>query len=370
MKGKISERPVLRRLIYASLPILLALAFMLRPAPPADPWAFLADFAERNSLRGGVIAYGNGVAPPVVFAFGTAQAEAQRPMTQGDRFKIASLTKPVTAEAILRLSDLGLIDLDQPLASVFPEILAAKDPRMARVTVRHLLQHRAGWDLAQTFDPLFMTEAEFQAATGWTGRGVESCTEVTDGMLAMPLQFDPGSTFAYSNLGYCWLGRLIEKVTRTAFDDAIRQLVPSLPKASLDLAQLTVVPKAQGALPQTAFVNNPRIIGAAGGLITDAASYYAFAAAAKDPRLYERPEGEVDPVFYGLGWRVRNLPQGDFLTHMGSMPGAFSIVIREIDGPTVVALFNGLADRPFDAFDEFLQALLLQGFPQDDRFAP
>lgn len=352
------------RLAYASLPLILLLVFLLRFSSPPPPWAFIDDFAKRNGLSGGVIAYGGGVDPPSVFVFGAAMDVPGRPIVPSDRFKIASLTKPVTAEAILRLSDLGMIDLDQPLADLFPEVATAADPRMAQVTIRHLLHHRAGWDLAQTFDPFFMTQAEFQAATGWARPIAAGCDGLAEGMLAKPLQFDPGSHFAYSNLGYCWLGRVIEKVTRTPYEQAVRDLVPSLPKVSLDLADVTVMSEADHALPPRLFVNSPRIIGAAGGLITDAASYHAFAAAAKDPRLYERPLPEVDPVFYGLGWRVRNLPEGVFLTHMGSMPGAFSIVIRQIDGPTVVALFNGQADQPFKAFDDFLKALLEQGLPQ------
>ena len=365
MTLNISEGPLHRRLIYVSLTILLAVFGALRLSTQAEPWAFVAEFAFRNNLSGGVIAYGNGTDAPSFYVFGTASDLPDRQISQSDRFKIASLTKPVTAEAVLRLSDLGLVALDQPLADFFPEVRAAKDPRMAQVTVRHLLQHRAGWDLDQTFDPLFMTQAEFQAATGWAGAIEESCNGLAQGMLAMPLQFDPGSKFAYSNLGYCWLGRLIEKTTQTPYEEALRKLVPTLPEFSLDLADVTVMPVTVRQLPQPVFVNDPRIIGAAGGLIADAQSFYAFAAAEKDPRLYERPEGERAPVFYGLGWRVRNLPEGDFLTHMGSMPGAFSIVIRNVDGATVVALFNGQTDRPFDAFDDFLNALLLQGLPQD-----
>lgn len=355
---------LLRRRLYALGAVLLGLLVLLRWGHHPAPFAFVEDFARRHALQGGVIAYGAGSGqPPSILVFGTAGDAPGRLITPTDRFKIASLTKPVTAEAILRLSDLGLITLDTPLADIFPHVRAAKDPRMAQVTVRHLLLHRAGWDAGQTFDPLFMTQDAFRTATGWAGPVDPTCNALADGMLALPLQFDPGTTFAYSNLGYCWLGRIIEHTLRKPYAEAIATLVPGLRGVSLDLDHATTLSAAQRRLPQPVFVDTPAVIGAAGGLISDAASYFAFAAAEKDPRLFERPAGEEGPVFYGLGWRVRNLPEGTFVTHMGSMPGAFSLVIRDLDGATVVGLFYGQAARPYDAFDEFLASLLADGFP-------
>lgn len=334
-----------------------------RPARPPEPWAFVPEFAARHGLAGGVIVHGTGTeVPPAVLVFGMADAAIGRAVVAEDRFKIASLTKPVTAEVILRMADRGLIGLDRPLAEVFPQMLTATDRRLAEVTPRHLLLHRGGWDPGESFDPFFLTEAAFRTATGGGGGIATGCDGIAEGMLSQPLQSDPGARFAYSNLGYCWLGRLIARAGPGSLEMAIRQFVPELGTFSFDAGDVTVVPPFGG---ERLMVDDPQIIGAAGGMVTDALSYYRFAAAEKDARLHERPEGEDGPVYYAMGWRVRQMPQGLFLTHMGSMPGAFSIVIRDVEGPTIVALFNGLAAQPFHAFDDFLAAVLAQGFPQE-----
>lgn len=354
-----------RLIMYGVTAIIFAAVIVWTQTRPAVRWTFVHDFAHRNGLQGGVIAYGKSAdQPPFIFAFGFADNAAGRKVIETDRFKIASLTKPITAEAIVRMSDLGLVDLDRPIADYFAEVLTAVDPRMADVTVRHLLQHRAGWDAAEAFEPFLMTRGDVGAGSASISGPDVTCESVAEAMLKFPLQFSPGSKFVYSNVGYCWLGMILAQSGFGSFENAVKVLVPSIQNFSFDLGQVTVVPPDEVRIDANVLVNDPKIVSSAGGMITDAVSYFRFAVAPKDPRIVERPNGEVGPLFYGLGWRIRNLPQGTFLTHIGSMPGAYSIVIRDIKGPTIVALFNGGTDKPFEVFAEFLAEVLARGFPE------
>ena len=86
--------------------------------------------------------------------YGWADVESHEPVAPDSLFRIASLSKSLTAAAILKLVEdhrLGLDDRVFPLLAMGP----ARDPRLARITVRNLLQHTGGWDRDQTFDPMF-----------------------------------------------------------------------------------------------------------------------------------------------------------------------------------------------------------------------
>ena len=83
-------------------------------------------------------------------------------------FRIASLSKPITAAAVLRLVEQNRLSLDAKafalLSDLKPLVGATVDPRLADITVRHLLQHAGGWDRDASFDPMFRS-TEIAAAT-------------------------------------------------------------------------------------------------------------------------------------------------------------------------------------------------------------
>jgi N-acyl-D-amino-acid deacylase len=138
------------------------------------------------------------------------------------RFRIASLSKPVTAAAVMRLAETGMVDLDDPAFAYVdhlePPPGATEDPRLADVTVRHLLEHSGGWDRSVSPDPLFLP---YEAAAAVGEPAPASPETIIRYMLGRPLDFDPGSRYAYSNFGYTVLGRIIEDVTGLAYDEYV-----------------------------------------------------------------------------------------------------------------------------------------------------
>ena len=84
--------------------------------------------------------------------------ENDEPVAPDSLFRIASVSKPIAAVAVLQLVENGLQDLDdrvfEVLAEFEPPRGATRDPRLDEITVRHLLLHTGGWDRVNSFDPM------------------------------------------------------------------------------------------------------------------------------------------------------------------------------------------------------------------------
>lgn len=126
-------------------------------------------------------------------------------VNKNTRFRFASITKIFTADAILRLINQGKLHLDTRLLELFPEVDSPKDDRVELITIRHLLSHQAGFDRKQSFDTMFMLDS-----SPWCPGDIGQLGHAT-------LGFSPGESTSYSNLGYCLLGVVIERVTQTPF---------------------------------------------------------------------------------------------------------------------------------------------------------
>jgi N-acyl-D-amino-acid deacylase len=167
--------------------------------------------------RSGRLAYARG--------FGRADREKGTPVTPRSLFRIASLSKPVTASAVMLLVQRGRLGLDDPVLPLLRQRLdlAPGDERLAEVTVRRLLRHSGGWDRDRSaFYPL-RTEAlmDICRKTGVPPPGTPEA--VVRYMASRPLDFAPGSAFAYSNVGYLFLGRVVEAVTGRSYPDFVRE---------------------------------------------------------------------------------------------------------------------------------------------------
>jgi len=123
-----------------------------------------------------------------------------KPITEHTRFRYASVTKLWTADATLQLVKDGKFSLDTPLADIVDEINQPKDARLADITVRQLLTHRAGFDRYSL------------SGQDMFGIGKDICPKHLEGLNDIELGFEPGSKTSYSNLGYCLLGEVISRL--------------------------------------------------------------------------------------------------------------------------------------------------------------
>jgi CubicO group peptidase (beta-lactamase class C family) len=155
-----------------------------------------------------------------VDVFGFADKEAQEALSIDHRFRIASVTKPITSAGVLLLMEAGKLRLDDHVFGP-GSILGGeyKTPlnrqEIEEVTVEHLLTHTAGgWGNGRD-DPMFANkEMDHRELINWT-------------LANIPLIAEPGKQYAYSNFGYCLLGRVIDKTTNKKYDRYIADAVLS-----------------------------------------------------------------------------------------------------------------------------------------------
>ncbi len=150
-------------------------------------------------------------------SLGFSNLEKQIPLNDQHLFHTASLSKLFTAQAIMLLSDQGVLNLDDPVIQLWPEF-RMKDQRYQQVTVRHLLRHTSGMPDVANYH--WGSNTSLKAY----------CQEI----VKKRLHFDPGSQFRYSNLGYSLLGYLVEYLTDKPFHTFMKQqvLLPAKMKAS------------------------------------------------------------------------------------------------------------------------------------------
>lgn len=145
-------------------------------------------------------------------------------------FGVASLSKTITAVAILKLVEQGKLSLeDRPfeiLNHLRPPPAAKVDRRLFQITVRQLLNHTGGWDHQKSGDPVNWT-TQMHLKRG-------DRTPVVAGQLiaytmSVPLDFDPGTDCKYSNFGYIVLGEVIAKVSGQSYERYTQEnvLVPA-----------------------------------------------------------------------------------------------------------------------------------------------
>jgi CubicO group peptidase (beta-lactamase class C family) len=166
-------------------------------------------FVDDREIAGAVtlVATPDGIAH--LGATGKADIGADKPMRPDTIFWIASMTKPVTAAAVLMLQDEGKLSVDNPVEKYLPEFknLKTADGKPAQVTIRHLLTHTSG-----------MAEISPDEA-----RAVSSLAGVIPLYVAKPVHFAPGSKWAYCQSGINTAARIVEVATGMSFDQFVER---------------------------------------------------------------------------------------------------------------------------------------------------
>ena len=205
------------RLLIASL-VALLFSVTLSPArvsstqPPAAPFEEVATLITQKMTEYGVPGVAFGVLKDgqlTTRGFGVTNIDNPQPMTDDTVFPIASISKTLTATAIVRLAEQGKLDLDAPIRRYLPDF-AVQDPATTReAAVWHLLTHTPGWEGQLTPED----------------RGVESLAHFASLQRELPQLAPPGAVWSYNNAGFTIAGRLIEVVTGQRIHEALRNLV-------------------------------------------------------------------------------------------------------------------------------------------------
>lgn len=141
---------------------------------------------------------------------GVTNVEDSLPVNVHTVFPIASVSKTFAATAMMRLVEQGKVDLKAPVRTYLPDFRAASDATSRDVTVWHLLTHMPGWE-GQLSGP---------------ERGEKTLENFVATVMPTAMQLAaPGDAWSYNNAGFSVAGRVIEAVTGTSINRAIRDLV-------------------------------------------------------------------------------------------------------------------------------------------------
>ena len=347
----------------------------------------MTSFVEENAVPGASLAVTR--LGKLVYArgFGYSDVERKEPVDPAALFRIASLSKPITAVAVLQLVDQGKLSLDDKVVDrmkLTPAITKTSkpDPRWQQITIRHCLQHTGGWDREKSYDPVFKPS---DIATALGIRPPVTPVHIVRFMMGQPLDFAPGEQYAYSNLGYLVLGRILEAVARQKYERQVSKGVLSplgikrmqLGRALADYRVKGEVkyydrksrtgpalfpPRLGQEVPFQYGAMNVDAFEAHGGWIASAVDLVKFASAFDEPakcsilsekcisEMWARPagiagkepDGSLKDSYYGCGWSVRPVGNKGKLNawHTGAMCGTESLLVRRWDGLNWAVLFN------------------------------
>jgi CubicO group peptidase (beta-lactamase class C family) len=200
-----------RRLVVAGL---LLSAWRSMPAaaqsrPPAGWAAFAAAFdayAREDGVVGGRVVMLRSGRVVADHAYGLGDGERGSPPDPRAVYHWASITKTLTAIAIMQLRDRGRLTLDDPITRYLPELRQVHDPfgSMDDVTLRMLLSHSAGFQ-----NPTWT----YGEGRPWEPFEPTRWEQLVAMMPYQELAFAPGSRFGYSNPAFIYLGRVVEQLT-------------------------------------------------------------------------------------------------------------------------------------------------------------
>ena len=146
----------------------------------------------------------------MIASFGRTSVENPLPVTPDTYFQIGSITKTMTTAALLRLAELGKVDMDAPVASQLPGFSMADPDVTARLTPTHLVTHTGGW-VGDYFDDF--------------GNGDDALAKMVASISKLPQVTPLGAFFSYNNAGFNIAGRLVEAASGMPYEKAVADLV-------------------------------------------------------------------------------------------------------------------------------------------------
>jgi D-alanyl-D-alanine carboxypeptidase len=306
--------------------------------------------------------------------YGLADVEWGIPVDPATVFRIGSVTKQLTAAAVLRLVQEGKLSLDDPLTRFFPEAPAY----LRAVRIEHLLTHTSGIPTYGTL-PDYPRWSQLNVTPDWLVRRV----------LDEPLQFTPGAGWSYTDSGFYLLGLILEKVHGKSYEEVMREQIFE----PLGMAH-TFYDRGERIIPRQAsgyawwggqLIHAPYqsmdLLAAAGALASTVDDLARWSAALDGDRLVRRdllaraftPYRLADgrSTYYGYAWAIGDYEGHTLVEHGGKISGFEAHILRVPDaGILVVLLTNATGRKPDPDFLATRIATYLLGKPYDPVAVP
>jgi len=324
--------------------------------------------------------------------YGWADVAAKEAVQPTSLFRLASLTKPVTAVATLHLGEALVRQGRYPSLKAF---LAEKlinlldlepyggklgDPRIKQITLRDLLQHSSGWNRNAAGDPMYRPTLDYVAKA--MGRSdTLSSRDLLSYLMSRNLSFTPGTRWAYSNIGYAALGQVIERLSGQSYQAYVTEMLARVGIRDVRFARTRETDRWPGEVHYYDFPNAPLVASildgkqaprpygdfyleaqeANGGLVASAQdmvrlvvsleglrptpsplSPEALAEMLRRPNL---PQYAGRDRYYALGWEVQLKNGAMEWSHDGALAGTRTLLLRLPNGVVSAAFFNS---RPWN----------------------
>lgn len=301
-----------------------------RAADGAEVARIVAEEQARHPIPGAAVGIAFG-ADELTTCFGVTNVDHPLAVDPDTLFQVGSITKTFLATLVMRLVDEGTLELDLPVRRWIPELTLRDEGVAARVTLRHLLTHRAGW-FGDHFED--------------TGNNDDALARYVALMSGFEQQVPLGTIWAYNNAAFALAGRVVEKVTHRPIEKAMRELlfVPlGLARTFFFADEVITYRTASG---HNVFDDAPRvarpwalarqsnclggIVSTVGDLLRYARFHMGDGTTASGPpyldpgtialmrsRLCDGPLGQ----FRGIGWAVQDADGLDVVSHNGATIG-------------------------------------------------
>jgi CubicO group peptidase (beta-lactamase class C family) len=306
--------------------------------------------------------------------FGVRDSASKAPVDHDTVFPAASVSKTVFAYAVMKLHEIGVIDLDTPLTKDTPARFLEGDPRLDLITARHALSHTSGFQ-------------------NWRSREEP-----------LKIHFTPGEKFFYSGEGFSYLQSVVTHLTGKVNPNDCGRFEAGLEVCATDIdaymranVLLPLGMASSGYLwndtmekqmarghgekgePRNMHRNptGPAMAryAAAGGLCTTPTDYARFLIEVIDPkprgalRLKRnsvkemlRPQVKInDSLSQALGWHIRHTEKGDLICHGGGNPGFICFVAGSVSRKSGLVVMTN-ADNGYRAIDRLLRGEIIHQF--------
>ena len=333
----------------------------------------------------------------VARGYGYQDFEARQLMRADTMSRVGSISKFITALAIMRLRDQGQIDLDQTFLSILTDyqVGAGGDARLRDITIRMLLQHSGGWDKALADD---FVNRQFLVARALGVATPPTCPDIIRYAMTQPLQFTPGTQIAYSNTGFCILGQVVAKLSGQTYESFVRNQI--LARADVHAMSIAMPHLSQrgpleakyyaydgsslvdslfageGKVPMTYAADPMTSEGAAGWIgsavdltrvmtafegcrVSNLISADSKALMLANPHLPDAPLAEdvtADPSRW-LGLGIVAGPTAETYAHGGLTPASQAALHRRPTGHTFAMVTNMRADRSAEFYNDLVIAV-------------
>ncbi|MBZ5607742.1 MAG: serine hydrolase [Acidobacteriia bacterium] len=375
--------------IYAAACLLAANAVAQVPSEVDNCPQVVQDMIKSVTASEGLDGISYAVAPnghmTCAGAYGFADKANGRAMTPNTLMRIASVSKTITGMAMVKLWEDGLLGLDDLVLNYVSDLLPPNGPadsRWRKVTIRMMLQHSTGWDRTVGGEPM-QNSAVISKALGI--RGPATITDITRWVFTQPLSFEPGSKASYSGFEYGLLGLIVERVSKTEYEQYVRQniLEPLGIRTSMrvgrtlqegrafadnpatyeavytlgtpDPGTLNVFPYITGTTPAPYGQWYEEALGPSGGWTATAPALLRFISGIFGigvPKAFFKPETITATTarpsyelpsatsWYGLGWLIQTVSAGVRIGFTGALRGTESHVLLAPNGKSYSFITN------------------------------